>query len=355
LTGGAVPYHRTLRGKTAGGGGRPMAWSVSDKAAELHRKCLVWDQTLPWIDFGRPQMKEAALPRYKASGVDFVSLTVASDESGVPETIRTIAKERAFLRAHPDFVFCETADDIVDAKKQGKLGVNFHFQGTNPFGRSLEMVALYYKLGVRHALMAYNQKNSIGDGCHERTDGGLTRMGVALVREMNRVGMMVDVSHTGYRTTMDVFGNAQGPVIFSHSNPRALNNHPRNIADDQIKACAASGGVIGVNGIGVFMAENDASTELLLRQIDYLVQLVGPRHVGIGLDWVYDLQALLDVVDREAARYPDKSYQRRDMKIADPEQLPGLTEGMLNKGYKEGDIEGILGGNWLRVARQVWK
>src|SRR5437868_4805859 len=118
-----------------------MGWAISEAAATLHRASLVWDQTLPWTEFGSAAMKEAALPRYKASGADFVSLTIASDESGIAETIRMIAKERAFIRAHhADFVFCETVDDILRAKAAGKLGLNFHFQGTNPFGRSLEMV-----------------------------------------------------------------------------------------------------------------------------------------------------------------------------------------------------------------------
>lgn len=217
------------------------------------------------------------------------------------------------------------------------------------------MVEVYYKLGVRHALLAYNQKNSVGDGCHERTNAGLSRYGITLVKRMNRIGMIVDLTHTGYKTTMDVFEHVSAPVIFSHSNPRALYDHERNIADDQIRACAATGGVIGVNGIGVFMAENDASTELLLRQIDYLVQLVGPAHVGIGLDWVYDLPSLIEITARSLDTYPAQGYERRDMQIVQPEQLPEVTEGLLKRGYGESDLEDILGGNWLRVARAVWK
>src|SRR5690606_16000592 len=162
------------------------------------------------------------------------------------------------------------------------LAIVFHFQGTNPFGRDLGMVEVFYRLGIRHALMAYNQKNAVGDGCHERTDGGLTRFGLALVREMNRVGMLVDCSHSGYRTTMDA---SEAPVTCSPPNARALADPQRTSRDDQAKACAATGGVIGVNGIGIFLGGNEVSADALFRHIDYFVQLVGPQHVGLGLDY----------------------------------------------------------------------
>lgn len=333
------------------------SWKVSPEAERLHADALVWDQCVPWSDFGRAELKEAALGHHQGAGASLVSLTLATDSQDLPQVVRTVAKERRYILANPDrFRLCETADDILAAKAEVKLGVNFNFQGTAAFERNIDLVELFYKLGVRYALMAYNQKNAVGDGCHERTDGGLSRFGVALVAEMNRVGMFVDCSHTGYRTTMDVFEHSTAPVIFSHSNAKALWDHPRNITDDQIDACAASGGVIGINGIGVFLAQNDASTELLLDQIEYIAGRAGPRHVGLGLDWVYDLQSLLlGVVKESGQAYPDKGYANLQMNIAQPEQLPEITEGLLKRGWKEEDVRGVLGLNWLRVARQVWK
>jgi membrane dipeptidase len=130
--------------------------------------------------------------------------------------------------------------------------------------------------------------------------------------------------------------------------------HERNIQDDQIDSCAATGGVIGVNGIGVFLGANDASTGLLLDHIDYIAQRVGPAHVGIGLDWVYDMESLMVLVKQMAETYPDGAYNR-EIQVAQPEQLPQLTDGLLKRGYGEDDVRGILGMNWLRVARQVWK
>ncbi|HEX4196243.1 MAG TPA: membrane dipeptidase [Caulobacteraceae bacterium] len=331
-------------------------WKISPAAAKLHADALVWDQTVPWSDFGRQELQQGALARHEAAGANVVSLTVATDSQSVARTIGALARERRYILGSPErFRLVDTADDILAAKAEGRLAVTFNFQGTESFDRNIDLVEVYYRLGVKHALLAYNQKNSVGDGCHERTDGGLSRFGIALIQEMNRVGMIVDCSHTGYRTTMDAFEHSTQPVIFSHSDPKALWDHPRNITDDQIDACAASGGVIGINGIGVFIGENDASTPLLLKQIDYLVQRVGPDHVGIGLDWVFDLHSLLVGVQKAGETYPGGGYANFQMQIGQPEQLPELTEGMIGLGYGEADIRGILGLNWLRVARQVWK
>ena len=330
-------------------------WNISATAAKLHADALVWDNTVPWSGFGDPELKRNALSHHISSGADFVSVTVATDGQTVEETVATIAKERKYFLSQPQiFRLCSTVDDILAAKAAGLLGVNFNFQGTNAFNRDTSLVELYYQLGVRHALLAYNQKNHVGDGCHERSDGGLSRFGVALIAEMNRVGMLVDCSHTGYKTSMDAFACSKSPVIFSHANAAGVWKHDRNIQDDQIQACARTGGVIGVNGIGLFLADNDASTRQLLNHIDYIVQLVGPAHVGIGLDWVYDMESLMVLVRQMAATYPDGAYDRK-IQVAQPEQLPELTDGLLKRGYTEQDIRNILGLNWVRVARQVWK
>ena len=176
----------------------------------------------------------------------------------------------------------------MGATKENKVAIFFHFHDPNPCEGSPNMIELYYKLCVRNMLVVTNMKNVIGDGCKERTDGGLTRLGVTFIEEMNRVGMISDGSHTGYRTTMDMFEVTKVPAIFSHANPRSVFDHPRNITDDQIKACAKTGGVIGINGVGVFLGKNDNSTETFLKHLDYVAELVGPQHVGLATDTMYD-------------------------------------------------------------------
>lgn len=336
-------------------------WGISQDAARLHRDAIVWDSLLPWMRYGSSELRAATLPMLVASGYTFVSLTVVLDGVSGEKTIRDIAENRAYFHAHADqFILVEAVEDVLRAKREGKLAVGFNFQGTESIGRDINLVEVYRKLGVRQMLLAYNQGNAVGSGCHERVDGGLTRFGIELIEEMNRVGVLVDVSHTGYRTTMDVFDVAQGPVIFSHSNPVGLFDHGRNIRDDQIKACAKSNGVIGINGCATFMVDHDNSTEGLLDMIDYHAKVAGgPQHVGLGLDYIYDEPAWRSVAFNPLtkSRYPASLGYKSDEAVdyAPPEQAPRITEGLLKRGYSETDVRGILGENWLRVARQVWK
>lgn len=328
-------------------------WGVSRHAAALHRDALVWDNTLPWRDYGDAAKRAHCLPRMKASGHDVVSLTLSGDRNELGETIHKIAKERQFFRSRPEeYVLVETTADIARAKAEGKLAVIFHFQGSNPVDNDVHMVETYYRLGVRHILLVYNLKNPVGDGCKERTDAGLSRFGEALIQEMNRVGMIIDCSHTGYRTSMEAMEISQDPVIFSHSNALAMNDHPRNLRDEQIDACARTGGVVGVNGVGIFLGRNDSSTENQLRHLEYIAERIGPDHVGFANDYLYDRESTSPSAWNPPhpgdVPWPEINY-------VEPEQMPGLTDALLARGYEDEHVRGILGENWLRVADRVWR
>ena len=344
-------------------------WGIAKEAAVLHRDACVLDMSKTWVDVPTFQEREETLVDVAANGCDFVCISLAHDWEGLALTISNIAKDRAWFEANSDrFVLISTADDILKAKQEGKLAVAFLFQGANPLDGNTDMVELYYKLGVRTMLIAYNMKNAAGDGCMERTDGGLSRFGVAVVEEMNRVGMIVDGTHTGYRTTMDMFEVSKDPVNFSHSNPWGPWNHPRNIRDDQIKACARSGGVVGIMGVGTFLGNNDISIETFIRHIDYVAELVGPEHVGLGLDYFHNykknksasasVQLNPIALHEEALKKASggkPSVAWDDIDFFPPSSLPKLTEGLMKNGHTEAEIRGILGENWLRVARRVWK
>ncbi|BBK42262.1 membrane dipeptidase [Allostella vacuolata] len=326
-------------------------------AAELHRQATICDLTLPWGPGYANQ--DRILQRFRASGIDFVSLTLGLDRMSLEQTIRHIAAERARFAglAGDGYVMVETVDDILAAKRDGKLAVGFHFQGSNPLAGDPKMVALYYRLGIRHMLLAYNQRNMAADGCHEDSDCGLSRFGKTLVREMNRVGMIVDCTHTGYRSTMDLIELSADPVMFSHSNAHALVGHDRNIRDDQIRACAARGGLIGINGIGHFLSdEMQATPAAMFRHIDYMVQMVGWQHVCLGVDHVYYADQM---AERRAANpdtfprgYPTGS---KPASYIQPEDVVQVTAAMLDHGYDEAAVRGILGQNFLDLARKVWK
>jgi membrane dipeptidase len=171
---------------------------------------------------------------------------------------------------------------------------------------------------------------------------------------MNRVGVILDCTHTGYRTTMEAMEATEAPCIFSHSVAHALKAHDRNIRDDQIKACAATGGVIGMNGVGMFLAENDASPQKVADHIDHFSKLVGPQHVALGFDLVYYMDSLLARWRANRDRYP-KGYPEPPWQFFQPEDLLLLIDELLRRGYGDAEVRGILGENYLRVAQEVWK
>lgn len=328
---------------------------ISDHARALHDDALICDLTLPWGNW--EEGKDTILSRYRDRRFDFVSLSVGLDRMGFEETVHRVARERARLREWSDWVhFVESADDIHEARRLGKLAVGFHFQGSNPLGGDPNMVALYHRLGVRHMLLAYNQKNLAADGCHERTDMGLSRFGRRVVEELERSRMILDCTHTGYRSSMEAIEMSSQPVMFSHSNAHAVYPHARNIKDDQIEACAATGGLIGITGVGHFLcAEMTACAEAFVQHVDYVAERVGPEHVGIGLDHVYYLghKAVqrAGAPDMYPAGYPPPGAAGS---YFGPEHLIEIVELLVRRGYGDRDIRAILGGNFLRIASQVW-
>ena len=328
--------------------------TAATAARALIESSLVWDNhgCMPV----RPH-DEAFLPkleRYRAAGVDTVALNVGYGEQGVEEHVRMIAHFRRWLLARPsDYVVAGTVDDIERARREGKLAVMFDIEGMNAVSDQPSLVQLYYDLGVRWMLVAYNRQNRAGSGCQEAEDGGLTAFGRELLDEMARVGMVACCSHTGHRTTMDVMAYSKNPVIFSHSNARSIHDHPRNVRDEALKACAATGGVVGINGIGLFLTADGDLVEAFVRHIDYVAQLLGPDHVGLGLDYVFDQKELDEAVSDPAIFPPELGYAS-GIQMVPPEAIEQIVERLLALGYADANIRAILGGNLLRVAKQVW-
>lgn len=317
---------------------------------------LVWDNhgCLPLRPFDTDFLPQ--LGRYRHAGVDVAIINIGFGEHGIEDHIRMIASFRHWLKQHPEsYALIATADDIERARREGKLAIAFNMEGANGLADQPSLISLYYDLGVRWMLMAYNRANRVGSGCHEEEDRGLTAFGRTVLDEMARVGMVACCSHTGHRTTMDVMNYTSQPVIFSHSNPRALHDHPRNIRDEAMRACAATGGVVGINGIGIFLGQNDNSTETFVRHVDYAVQLIGAEHVGLGLDYVFDAAELDDYLVSMASTFPEGFSYQAGMKMIEPERLSDIVEALVKRGYPEPAIGGILGGNFMRVARDVWR
>ena len=323
---------------------------ISESAQQIHQRALVWD-THACFPL-QPNADLAELKRYKDSGVNFVSLNIGMDMDSFENVIQVAARYRKYIASHPDeYVLALTVNHIRQAKDSGRLAIAFDLEGSDPLLGNLNMISFYYDLGVRQMLLAYNRDNRASGGCMEGTIG-LTDFGRDVISEMNRVGMVVDVSHMGYRATMDAFETSTKPVIFSHSNPKGLREHARNISDEQILACAKTGGVVGINGIGDFLG--GTTSELIVENIEYGMNLVGPEHVGLGLDYVIDKQELIAYIEGHPDVFPPGKFNDY-LAMVEPEQFPEFTELLCQKGYSEEIIRGILGGNFLRVAEQVWK
>jgi membrane dipeptidase len=298
------------------------------------------------------------LALYRESGVDFVSINVGMDSTSRLDTLRVLSAFRGGVLQREDrFTLVGSAPDVVRAKAAGRLAIAFDLEGSEPLDGSLDMIQTYYKLGVRTMLIAYNEPNRAGGGCHGDPEIGLTAFGRAVVKEMNRVGMLVDATHCSRRTTFDLFELSEAPVVFSHSVPAGVRKHPRNVDDEQMLACAETGGVVGINGVGIFLGDNDASTESVVRAIEYAVQVVGPEHVGLGLDFVFDRDELSAFIAANATTFPNGyGYtESGPVQFASPAQLPAVTSALVELGHSTDAINGILGGNFYRVANQVWQ
>ena len=312
-----------------------------------------------WDDHGGFAYSTASalrdLERWRASGIHYLSINVGFDVTPWTLAVEAVSQDRQWVREHPDdFIQVQGVEDVHRAKREGKLAVSFDLEGMDALNGDLGMVDVYYKLGVRQMLFAYNRNNKAGGGCHDE-DIGLTPFGREVIREMNRVGMLVDGSHCGYRTTMQAMEASTAPVIFSHSNARRLCDHERNIRDDQIKACAATGGVIAVTGVGRFLGPKGPVVEHLVEHIDHMVELVGPRHVGLGMDSVLKQKPPNAPFTGNRAYWPERQYPDSGTGYVDPEAWPRITQALLDRGYDEAAIRGILGENFLRVAGQVWR
>jgi membrane dipeptidase len=293
------------------------------------------------------------LERWRSAGVSYLSVNVGYDPVPWSTTIRAIADYTKGIEARTGMVLCPTLAQVQAAWRAGKMALTFDIEGMGALHGDLAMIELYYRLGVRQMLIAYNLNNDAGGGCHDE-DHGLTDFGRAVVREMNRVGMVVDCAHSGIKSGLEAMRLSTKPCIFSHANARALQDHERNITDEQIRAVAASGGVIGVNGLGLYLGGGAAKVEQLVAHIDYMARLVGVEHVGIGLD--YDPGNGADLDPATSARYwPPRQYPPSvKMDFLSPAVLPEAARQLRAKGYGEAKLQAIMSGNFMRVASQVW-
>ena len=307
-----------------------------------------------------PQADFSPLDSLRKAGVNYVSVNVGMDMNPVPQIMAVLAGFRATIAAAPErFRLVNSVADIEAAAKAGVLAIGFDLEGAMPLMQQPDMVALYRDLGVRQIHFAYNRNNSVADGCHD-VERGLTPLGKQMVSAVNSAGMLMDCSHTGRRCSLDIMAASSKPVIFSHANPLSLVEHGRNITDEQIKACAATGGVVCVSGVSVFLGSSTPTVDDVARHAAYVADLVGVAHAGIGLDISFRQSELNDSPpgDYDPVYWWPKSagYDRAISRITyTPVETWQLLAAALQKtGMTTDDAAAVMGNNMLRVAGASW-
>ena len=273
---------------------------------------------------------------------------------------------------HPDLEVVRTVADVRRLKKEGKAGLLLAAQDGDWVGYDLSRIQAFANLGLRMMLLAYNASNQLCDGCLDRTDGGLTRLGQRVVEECNRNGIILDCTHTGKKATLEVIDRSIHPCVFSHSNPSSLVPNPRNIDDEQIRACVGRGGVIALVAWGPLCMRPDEThrpnLDRLFQLIDHVVDLSGsPDHVAISTDMSIGTYPAHSHDPYHPPEYPDiaahydqhvtadfRSPQRQVEGFEDYGQIVDVADELLAHGYSEEDVKKILAENFLRVAQEVW-
>jgi membrane dipeptidase len=322
-----------------------------------------------WIDaLSGTRLGDEGLAEIARSGLTMIDTTLGP--AGTPTfsyeaAVRDLATWHGnFVRYRDKLIHVRRADDILQAKREGKLAVMLGFQNATHLNRDLRNVEFFYHLGIRQIQLTYNELNALGAGSTERVDTGLSDFGVEVVGKMNELGMLVDLSHCGVQTTLDAIEVSTKPVIFSHTNCRVFNpTNPRCKNDEQIKKLAAKGGVMGVTTVNFFVSNKDRSTlDDYINHIEHVVKLVGIDHVGIGTDssiagWrvsfpnekaFWDFHNQFKFKPAAAVRWPP-FIEELDV----PEKFQVMKKRLGERGFSEANIAQILGGNFLRVYKQI--
>ncbi|MEB3020142.1 dipeptidase [[Mycobacterium] crassicus] len=313
---------------------------------------LLWDQhtCLPLRD----GTDVAPLTRYQHSGGVLLSVNAGYAPQRFADTMALLRHYRRAVDAHPSLTSAGGLDEVDAITDAGGIAVVFDLEDSNPLDDDLDNLSVLVEHGVRTLLPTYNHANRAGSGCLDATDGGLTAWGRAIVTEMNSVGMVPDGSHCSTRTGLDLCEVSTRPVVYSHSCMRAVWDHPRNITDDQARSCAATGGVIGVTGVGIFLGPNTPTLEAMARHLEYAVELVGVEHVGVSTDYSFDHTELTDEMAANPQLFDDSYTRWGPIQWMPPETWLELREHLSARGWADTDIAAVLGGNFRRVARHTW-
>lgn len=296
------------------------------------------------------------LMEIREGGVQGINATCAVWEETL-EALRNIGDWKILQRQNPSlFRIVTTAEQIRESAERGEVGVVLGFQNTSPFGQDYSMVEVFWDLGVRIAQLTYNIQNHVGGACYDPQDSGLTRFGAIVVSEMNRVGMLIDLSHVGNRTSLDAIHASSKPVAITHANPLWFADTPRNKPDEVINAVAERGGVIGAclypNVIGGKETTQAEFCEMVVRLVDQ----VGIEHVGLGSDCTRNWDPSYVEFLRDGRWQPRSGAQWPEWPewFSSPLEFPELASALSDAGLSDDQLAAVMGENWLRLFETVF-
>lgn len=330
---------------------------MATEARALHERSIVLDM----LDISL--MNREHVEHMRDGGITAANATITL-QHGFQETVELVCDFDRKLEEWSDVIRpVKSVADIHMAKAESRVGIVYGLQNATPIEGDLRLVEVLHTIGFRVVQLAYMTANLIGDGCLEPRDAGLTVFGRHVVHELNRVGILVDLSHCGRRTTLEAIEESDQPVAFTHACAAGLVGHPRNKSDEEIETLAQAGGVMGITPLSAFVAEDprEATIDRYLDQIQYVVELVGIDHVGLGMDFTEYLPIdVLVPVKWGGIHVPEGISNLTEWPIPyaagidGSDKLPNVTRGLLERGFGAEDVAKVLGGNFLRLLERVW-
>lgn len=340
--------------------------TYSTRAVDLVKRATVIDMLAPLTiaddDKILPKpLTEKMRADFMRSGVTAMHTAVGiGGPTAAEDTAGWIAAWSGFCGRNADtFSLVGTVADIDKAKAQGKIAVIMGCQNSDHF-RKPQDVKNFYLAGQRVSQLTYNSQNLIGSGCTDRVDGGVSEFGAGIIKTMNEVGMLVDTSHCGDRTTIDAVALSTKPIAITHANCRAISGHPRAKPDEAIKALGAKGGVMGISDVRMFVsAKEPTKIDDIIDHVDHVAKLIGVEHIGIGSDMdLYGYDSLSPEQTKILQSYYNGKYGFRAKSDVDdtshPQRIYDVTEGLIRRGYSDANIIAILGGNFHRLLSGIW-
>lgn len=313
----------------------------------------------------RPEYDAALIREMLASGMDAITVTLCDPKptgaEGLELAVDGLMTYDRFIASHPDLLLKATSvADLRRARESGRMAVFYLYQNSDPFGSDLDRVEMFWRLGLRSCQITYNERNRAGVGCRaEGDDGGLTEFGRALVEQMNDVGMLVDLSHANMPTMADTIAHSRAPVILSHTACDAVYPHVRNTTDANLRGVAEKGGVVGVCQLRPFLTEKKRDNlHAFFDHLDHAVRVCGVEHVAIGSDRDHRVIVMTPEYEAELRREEGSQVVASELpyfidELNGPRRMEVVWDGLVKRGYGREDVERIMGGNLLRLYREV--